>query len=81
MSQSIDYHAVKLNRYFINLRKQPTCQTVYPYLDQATLKKIDKFCYPQNIRKSKIKNQNWNFKTVKSLFKFWYFLEMIGKKS
>ena len=58
MSQSIDYHAVKLDRYFINLRKQPTCQTVYPSLDQATLKKIDKFCYPQNIRKSKIKNQN-----------------------
>ena len=39
MSQSIDYHAVKLDRYFINLRKQPTCQTVYPYLDQEKIKK------------------------------------------
>ena len=54
----VDYHAVKLDRYFINLRKQPTRQIVYPYLDKATLKKIDKFSYPQNIAKSKIKNQN-----------------------
>ena len=70
-----------LDRYFINLRKQTTCQIVYPYLDQATLQEIDKFSYRQNIAKSKIKNQNWNFKTVKSLFKFWYLLEMIGKTS
>lgn len=56
-SQSVDYHAVKLAGYFINLRKQPTCQIVYPYLDQATVKKIDKFSYFKISRNRKLKTK------------------------
>ena len=62
IKQSVDYHAVKLDRYFINLRKQPTCQIVYPYLDQATVKKIDKFSYPKISRNRKLKTKTETLK-------------------
>ena len=54
MSQSIDYHAVKLDRYFINLRKQPTCQTVYP---KPPSKKLTNFATPKISGNRKLKTK------------------------